>query len=75
MANRFDLKFTLASLGIDGSSYNRFQQLTPAVSISVSGLARHVWFRTTSGTPEDATWCIDFVTDFMLRLEGHRSEI
>jgi hypothetical protein len=70
MANRLDLKFTLVLLGVDGSSYTKFQQLTPAVSISVAGIARHVWFRTISGTPEDATWCINFVQDFMLRVEG-----
>jgi hypothetical protein len=73
-SNQFDLKITLVSLGIDFSSYNKFQKLTPWVDVSVSGIPGHAWFRTISGRPEDARWCIDFVTDFMLRVEGRRSE-
>lgn len=72
--NLFDLKIMLTSLGIDFFRYDKFQKLTPRVSISVSGIPYHVWHTSVSDRPEDARWCIDFVTDFMLRVEERRSE-
>ena len=70
----FDLKIMLTSLGIDFFRYNKFQKLTPLVRISVSGIPRYLWSTSVSDRPEDARWCIDFVTDFMLRVEERRSE-
>ena len=72
--NLFDLKIMLTSLGIDFFRYNKFQKLTPLVRISVSGIPRYLWSTSVSDRPEDARWCIDFVTDFMLRVEERRSE-
>jgi hypothetical protein len=72
MADRLNVKFGLLSLGISSEDYKRFQTVTPAVSITMSGNAHPVWLSTMSGKSEDATWCVDFVTDFMLRVEAGR---
>jgi hypothetical protein len=74
MSDRFDLANMLVSLGIDLHNYNKFCALTPTVSISYSEVVQHVWRRTPSDSMQDARWCVDFVTDFMLRVEGRRSE-
>ena len=66
---------SLVSLGIDLTSYNKFNMLTPVVGITASGKAHHVWRRTPSDKQEDARWCIDFVTDLVLRVEGRGSEV
>jgi hypothetical protein len=70
MSNRLELTISLVSLGIDLLSYNRFKNLTPPVVITYSGDAHTVWRRTPSNRAEDARWCVDFVTDFMWRVEG-----
>jgi hypothetical protein len=70
IGNRYDLTISLVALGIDLRSYNRFQGLTPDISISAADVAYHVWKTVSSDSKEDANWCVDFVTDFMLRAEG-----
>ena len=72
---RLDDVISLVSLGIDLASYNKFKMLTPVVGIIASGEAHHVWRRTPSDKPEDARWCIDFVTDLVLRVEGRESAV
>ena len=74
--SRFRRTIALVSLGIDLSSYNKFEKLTPAVlffrqegSAERSGIAERAGWRV-NGQIEDARWCIDFVTNFMLRVEG-----
>ena len=69
MSDRFDFANMLVSLGIDLHSYNKFYALTPTITITYSGVHQHVWRRTPSDSMKDARWCVDFVTDFMLRVE------
>jgi len=72
---RMDVAISLVALGIDLPSYNKFKRLTPLLGITASGKVDHVWPRTPSDKPEDARWCIDFVIDLVLRVEGRRSEV
>jgi hypothetical protein len=68
--------------GINLSNYNKFLKLTPTLAkITRGGAVRllpgEISFAELVGWKpndriEDARWCIEFVTDFMLRLERSR---
>lgn len=65
------LRIGLPVLGVDFHHYERFKSLTPDVQKSVSGILRVAWRNVMPcEDPEQLQWCIDFVADFMLRVEA-----
>lgn len=65
-------RLVLVSLGIDLRDYTHFRSLTPIVIGIPGGQPSCQWMVSSSHNIVDAQWCIDFVIDFMLRVESGR---
>jgi hypothetical protein len=65
------LRVSLPVLGVDFHYYERFKSLTPNVQQSVSGKRMVAWHNAIPCEDADQVqWCIDFVADFMVRVEA-----
>jgi hypothetical protein len=68
---RKGLNIILPVLGIDFHNYERYKALTPNIQRSVSGKFMVAWLnKGPSEDPEQVQWSIEFVADFMVRVEA-----
>jgi len=65
----------LVSLGIDLRDYELFRSLTPVVHITISGKTTIQWMHSPTQDIDTVQWCIDFVIEFMLRLESRETQV
>ncbi len=69
-----EFKVNFITIGMPYARYQKFTQLAPSVSTSVSGRQR-VAFRRSNITAEQAHFCIDFVVDVVLAVEQYERQL
>jgi hypothetical protein len=75
LAEDYGRAISLVSLGVDLRDYELFQSLTPVVHLFPGG-SHHAaqWMHESTQEEVKAQWCVDFVIDFMLRLESREEQ-
>lgn len=61
---------SLVSIGLSLREYKFFRSMTPLVQFAVGGNHYVQWIRGSPPNKADVEWCLDFVIDFILKVEA-----